>query len=101
MTIPQNLRFMQLLVNTALDAVETREEGKIDRDKVKFLKMPYKGIYHPTVIRETVSHNKVSKGLFQVEVQRGLNDFCLQKKTSVSDDDLPFGVVYPPLADER
>ena len=90
---------MQLLVNTALDAVETREEGKIDRDKVKFLKIPYKGIYHPTVVRETISHNEVSKGLFQVVVQR-LNDFCLQKKTSVSDDDLPFGVVYPPLCDE-
>ena len=61
MTIPQNSRFMQLLVNTALDAVETREEEKIDRDKVKFLKMPYKGIYHP---RKTISHNEVSKGLF-------------------------------------
>ena len=42
-----------MLVDTALDALQTREEAKIASGKVKFLKMPYKGIAYPTIVRET------------------------------------------------
>lgn len=46
-----------MLVDTTMEAVEEREEGKVTTDKVKFLKMPYKGATHPTIVRET-GHKK-------------------------------------------
>ena len=51
---------MQILVNTALESVEKREEVKIDMDKIKFLKMPYKGKPHPAIVREKKKNSKVS-----------------------------------------
>ena len=46
-----------MLVETALDALQTREEAKIASGKVKFLKIPYKGTAYPTIVRET-AHKK-------------------------------------------
>jgi dynein assembly factor 2 len=77
-------RFMQMLVETALDALQTREEAKIASGKVKFLKIPYKGTAYPTIVRETAHKKSKKKG-----------------KSVPSEDDLPFGVVYPPLPSDK
>ncbi len=57
---PQYPRFMQLLIDTVIEAIETKDGGKVDTAKMKFLKMPYKGKPHPTIIRESKKHSKVS-----------------------------------------
>ena len=49
----QYSRFKQILVDTALEAVETQEGAKIAPGKVKFLSMPYKGVVQPAIVRET------------------------------------------------
>ena len=48
----QNPRFKQLLVDTALDGIERELHVKLDRSNVKHLRMPYKGMSVPTVIRK-------------------------------------------------
>ena len=51
-SLPQNPRFKQLLVDTALDGIERELHIKLDRSNVKHLRMPYKGMSVPTVIRK-------------------------------------------------
>ena len=47
----QNRRFSQLLLETILDGVEKQRGIKVERKKTKRLRMQYKGMATPTVIR--------------------------------------------------
>lgn len=48
----ENREFRKLLIETALDAVESAFQVKLDRVNVKFPKMSFKGVPRPTVIRK-------------------------------------------------
>lgn len=52
-------RFMQLLIDMSVEAVEGMEGSKIDTKTIKFLKTPYKGKVHPSIIREKKSNSEV------------------------------------------
>ena len=45
-------RFKQLLVDTVLDGIEDNLKMKLDRQRIVYLRMPYKGVPTATVIRE-------------------------------------------------
>lgn len=47
----KNARFREIVNNTAMDGVESNFQVKLDRKNVKFPKIGYKGVSHPTVIR--------------------------------------------------
>ncbi|KAG7188601.1 hypothetical protein KM043_008229 [Ampulex compressa] len=51
----KNARFREIVNNTAMDGVEKHFQVKLDRKNIKFPKMSYKGICHPTVIRKESS----------------------------------------------
>ena len=42
-----------MLVDTAVEAVETRERAKNASGKIKYLTMPYKGMCQSALIRES------------------------------------------------
>ncbi|XP_017766584.1 PREDICTED: protein kintoun isoform X1 [Eufriesea mexicana] len=48
----KNAQFREIVNNTAMDGVESNFNVKLDRKNLKFPKMNYKGICHPTVIRK-------------------------------------------------
>lgn len=43
-----------MLVDTVFDGLEEQLKLKVDRDKVVYLRMPYKGVAAPAVIRTKV-----------------------------------------------
>ncbi len=47
----QSARFKQLLVDTALEGIEENFKIKVDRKRMKNLKMSYKGIASSSVLR--------------------------------------------------
>ncbi|CAK9819402.1 Protein kintoun [Anthophora quadrimaculata] len=48
----KNAQFREIVNNTAMDGVESNFKVKLDRKNLKFPKMNYKGVCHPTVIRK-------------------------------------------------
>ncbi|CAK9827186.1 Protein kintoun [Anthophora retusa] len=48
----KNAQFREIVNNTAMDGVESNFKVKLDRKNLKFPKMNYKGMCHPTVIRK-------------------------------------------------
>ncbi|KAF7399366.1 hypothetical protein HZH68_007958 [Vespula germanica] len=48
----KNTRFRDIVNNTAMDGVEGNFKVKLDRKNLKFPKMNFKGISHPSVIRK-------------------------------------------------
>ncbi|XP_029044984.2 LOW QUALITY PROTEIN: protein kintoun [Osmia bicornis bicornis] len=48
----KNAQFREIVNNTAMDGVENNFKVKLDRKNVKFPKLSYKGVCHPTVIRK-------------------------------------------------
>ncbi|XP_017887141.1 protein kintoun isoform X2 [Ceratina calcarata] len=48
----KNSRFREIVNNTAMDSIENNFDVKLDRKNLKFPKINYKGICHPTVIRK-------------------------------------------------
>ncbi|XP_050448416.1 protein kintoun [Cataglyphis hispanica] len=48
----KNARFREIVNNTAMDGVENTFKVKLDRKNLKFPKINFKGITHPTVIRK-------------------------------------------------
>ncbi|XP_019885188.1 protein kintoun isoform X1 [Camponotus floridanus] len=48
----KNARFREIVNNTAMDGVENNFKVKLDRKNLKFPKISFKGITHPTVIRK-------------------------------------------------
>ncbi|KMQ96926.1 protein kintoun [Lasius niger] len=48
----KNTRFREIVNNTAMDGVENNFKVKLDRKNLKFPKINFKGITHPTVIRK-------------------------------------------------
>ncbi|XP_036150036.1 protein kintoun isoform X2 [Monomorium pharaonis] len=48
----KNTRFREIVNNTAMDGVESNFKVKLDRKNLKFPKISFKGITHPTVIRK-------------------------------------------------
>ncbi|XP_072766993.1 protein kintoun [Anoplolepis gracilipes] len=48
----KNARFREIVNNTAMDGVENNFKVKLDRKNLKFPKINFKGITHPTVIRK-------------------------------------------------
>ncbi|KAK2575551.1 hypothetical protein KPH14_011269 [Odynerus spinipes] len=48
----KNARFRDIVNNTAMDGVESNFKVKLDRKNLKFPKMNFKGISHPSVIRK-------------------------------------------------
>ncbi|XP_067223539.1 protein kintoun [Chanodichthys erythropterus] len=50
----KNARFLKLIHRTALDGIEDSFHIKLDKDKIKQLKMRYKGVAHPAVIRTPI-----------------------------------------------
>ncbi|XP_056092689.1 protein kintoun [Rhinichthys klamathensis goyatoka] len=50
----KNARFMKLIHRTAIGGIEDSFHIKIDREQVKQLKMKYKGVAHPAVIRRPI-----------------------------------------------
>ncbi|EFN78352.1 protein kintoun [Harpegnathos saltator] len=47
----KNARFREIVNNTAMDGVENNFKVKLDRKNLKFPKISFKGVSHPTVIR--------------------------------------------------
>ncbi|XP_077077813.1 protein kintoun [Siphateles boraxobius] len=50
----KNARFMKLIHSTAIGGIEDSFHIKIDREQIKHLKMKYKGVAHPAVIRRPI-----------------------------------------------
>lgn len=48
----KNARFRDIVNKTAMDGVENNFKVKLDRKNLKFPKMKYKGVSHPSVIRK-------------------------------------------------
>ncbi|XP_018392483.1 PREDICTED: protein kintoun [Cyphomyrmex costatus] len=48
----KNARFREIVNNTAMDGVENNFKVKLDRKNLKFPKINFKGMAHPTVIRK-------------------------------------------------
>ncbi|KYM82300.1 Protein kintoun [Atta colombica] len=48
----KNTRFREIVNNTAMDGVENNFKVKLDRKNLKFPKINFKGMTHPTVIRK-------------------------------------------------
>ncbi|XP_029173081.1 protein kintoun [Nylanderia fulva] len=48
----KNARFREIVNNTAMDGVENNFKVKLDRKNLKFPKINFKGVTHPTVIRK-------------------------------------------------
>ncbi|XP_076241617.1 PIH1 domain-containing protein Nop17-like isoform X2 [Calliopsis andreniformis] len=48
----KNAQFREIVHSTAMDGVENNFKVKLDRKNLKFPKISYKGICHPTVIRK-------------------------------------------------
>ncbi|XP_018311794.1 protein kintoun isoform X2 [Mycetomoellerius zeteki] len=48
----KNARFREIVNNTAMDGVENNFKVKLDRKNLKFPKINFKGMTHPTVIRK-------------------------------------------------
>lgn len=55
----KNSRFRQLVIDTAIDAVQTEHKVKIDGVNLKFPKISYKGAPRATIIRRQVDTKKV------------------------------------------
>ncbi|XP_032679909.1 protein kintoun isoform X2 [Odontomachus brunneus] len=49
----KNARFREIVNNTAMDGVENNFKVKLDRKNLKFPKISFKGVSHPTVIRRS------------------------------------------------
>ncbi|XP_012214788.1 protein kintoun [Linepithema humile] len=50
----KNARFREIVNNTAMDGVENNFKVKLDRKNLKFPKINFKGMCHPTVIRKSM-----------------------------------------------
>ncbi|XP_066586259.1 protein kintoun [Prorops nasuta] len=48
----KNIRFKEIVNNTAMDGVENTFKVRLDRKNLKFPKMSFKGLSHPSVIRK-------------------------------------------------
>ncbi|KAL6261750.1 hypothetical protein P5V15_006839 [Pogonomyrmex californicus] len=48
----KNARFREIVNNTAMDGVESNFKVKLDKKNLKFPKISFKGMTHPTVIRK-------------------------------------------------
>jgi dynein assembly factor 2 len=53
-----NAKFMNMLEESALDSVENNYHCKLDRNNVKRLKMKFKGVPKPTIIRKKKEGNQ-------------------------------------------
>lgn len=53
--------FRQMLINSALDAVENNCKVKLDRANLKFPKMTYKGLPQAAVIRKKISNHQTTE----------------------------------------
>lgn len=62
----KNARFMKLIHRTALDGIEDSFRIKLDKDKIKQLKMRYKGVAHPAVIRTPIpGHDQKNRSTYE------------------------------------
>ncbi|XP_039525370.1 protein kintoun isoform X5 [Pimephales promelas] len=58
----KNARFMKLIHSTAIGGIEDSFHIKMDREQVKQLKMKYKGVAHPAVIRRPIpGHHQTNR----------------------------------------
>lgn len=65
----KNARFLKLIHRTALDGIEDSFHIKLDKDKIKQLKMRYKGVAHPAVIRTPIpGHDQKNRSACEEEV---------------------------------
>ena len=60
----QSPRFKQVLVDTVFDGLEDRLQLKVDREKVIYHRMPYKGVPVPAVIRTKVDPDSQEKACY-------------------------------------
>ncbi|ROL51278.1 Protein kintoun [Anabarilius grahami] len=65
----KSARFLKLIHRTALDAIEDSFHIKLDKDKIKQLKMRYKGVAHPAVIRTPIpGHDQKNRSTYEEDV---------------------------------